>query len=283
MKKIYAIVGSFEMKPGAQKGIHVFKYDQEQAVFSVVGDFRPEINAGQSAYEPLHDVIYVTNESHDEEGGQVYAWKLDPMTGRPIWLNSLATCSNLPSYICPASGGKYLLVPHHGPGQLVAKTVADADGNYRLQHESDDGTVVLIRLKENGSLETVCDVSWHDILRENGKIMKIPHLHSCVQAPGRNLFLVCDKGLDQIHSYRIDEDKEKLQLLSNASCEDGNHPRYLVFHPTLPLCYQNNEASAFINVWQYQEETGNLTRLQRIGLLKTEEESAELHIRIREN
>lgn len=278
-ERIYAVVGSFAMKKGTKKGVHIFRYEPETGTFASVGNFRPELNAGCVVYKKESGVLYVTNESRERPGeigggGQIACFRLDSETGLPEWLNEKDTCAVQPSYLCLDRLGDYALVPHHGSGNVVTKTVKKDDGTYGAFADSDDGTMALFAIREDGSLGELCDVVWHEIERENGKIKKIPHLHNCEQSPDGMLFLSCDKGLDVIHKYHLDRENGKLSFLGDTFVEEGVHPRYGKFHPTLPVFYQNCENSAFLHVWNYESKTGTLERIQKLPLLFDEEAAA---------
>ena len=278
-EKIYGIVGSFAMKPGSQKGIHIFRYEPENAVFTHLGDFCPEINAGQGTYNREKDVVYITHEHKDREneiggGGRILAFKLDHETGKPEWISDKETCASLPSYLCLDASGKYVLAPHHSTGSVITRTVKGPDGGYRAVTECDDATVAVFSVNEDGSYGKITDVFREEPEREDGKLKKMSHLHSCVQSPDGNLFLVCDKGLDSIHGYHLNTENGTLEKVSGTFVEEGAHPRYGKFHPTLPVFYQNCEASAFLHVWNYDSRSGELKRIQKIPLLASEEEAA---------
>lgn len=276
---MWAVAGSFAMKIGAEKGIHIYRYDPETGTFSQEERYRTEINAGQRAYDKEKNVLYVTHEGKDFDGeraggGRIFAVRVDLETGEPKWLGEARTLATLPSDICIAEGGKYLLVPHHTTRDLVTKTVRQADGSFAVQTVGDDCTLVLFEQKEDGKIGRILDVYTLDVERDGGFIKKLPHLHNCVQAPGKNLFFVCDKGGDVVHAFRIDEESNALVYLNKTFVEEGVHPRYGVFHPVLPYFYQNCENSAFLHVWKYDAETGKLESAQKIALLEKEEEAA---------
>ena len=279
-EKIYAVAGSFAMKPGSEKGVHIFRYEPENALFTLVGNYRPEINAGQRTYNKEKDVIYITHESKDRDGekgggGRILAFKLDHETGEPTWLKEQDTNGPLPSDICLDAGGRYVIVPHHGSGNIVTKTRKREDGGFEAFTDSDDCTLALFKVEEDGDLGPMCDASRQEIERdEHGAIKKIPHLHNCVQSPDGNLFLVCDKGLDMIHSYKLDSENGRLVHVNSTGAGNGSHPRYGVFHPSVPVFYQNCENSAYVNSWTYDSGSGKLTRLERLPLLFDEKEAA---------
>ena len=139
-KKTYAVVGSFAMKKGTVKGIHVFGYDPETGSLEHLQDEKAGINAGQNAYDSKNHVLYITHESKDRDGeqgggGKVLACCLDPETGAVTWLGEKETLGVQPSYICLTRSGKYMVVPHHGSRDIVTRTVQKPDGNFEAVTE----------------------------------------------------------------------------------------------------------------------------------------------------
>lgn len=276
-KHMWAVAGSFAMRPGTVKGIHVFQYEPESGTLVPNGRYRTEINAGQRAYDEKKRILYVTHEGKDfagerGTGGRIFAVKVNEENGTVEWLNEQKTLAALPSDICLSKDRKYLLVPHHATGDLATKTVRNQDGDFEVQTIGDDCTLVLFERNEDGTIGKILDV-YIEGQEEDGMTKKPSRFHCCVQAPDENLFLVCDKGKDCIHSFRIDEEKGKLVHLNKTFVETDAHPRYGVFHPELPVFYQNCENSAFLHVWKYDAESGKLSRIQKIALLADEKEA----------
>ncbi len=274
-KKIYAVVGGFAMRLEAKKGIYVFSYEPEAGRLDLIGNFRPEINVGQGIYDKKRDICYIVDERKERPGergggGRILCFRLHRETGEPEWVNEKDTLAPSPCYVSLDCRSDYLLVSHHGAGNVVTRTIKKEDGTFGMQTCADDDTVALFRLNLDGSIGELCDVSWHEVEREEGKIVKLPHLHCCEQSPDGELYLLCDKGADKIHSYRLDRENGKLIPLRHIFVEDGVHPRYGRFHPRLPLFYQNCENHAFLFVWRYEKETGEIRKFQKISLLADE-------------
>lgn len=277
-EKTYAIVGSFAMRKGTAKGVHVFRYTAETGAFEPLFHAKSEINAGQSAYDENTRTLYITHESKDRDGeqgggGKVLACRLNSENGEISWIGEKETLGVQPSYICLTKSGKYLVIPHHGSRDIVTKTVRKPDGSFEAVTECDDGVVALMRLNDDGTLGDVCDIRIVPPVREGRKLIDIPHLHSCAQSPDGKLLLLCDKGQDVIHGFHIDERKGKLIPTGKTFVEKNVHPRYGLFHPITPIFYQNCENSVFLHVWKYDSETGKLKRLQKAALLKDEEKA----------
>lgn len=276
---IYAAVGSFAMRPGTKKGVHIFKYCPEDGTLVLIEESRPEINAGQGTYDKKRDVLYITHESKDRDGeqgggGRILACRINRVDGTVCWIDEMDTLAALPSYVLLEGSGKYLLIPHHATGNVATKTRRRLDGTYEAVTECDDSTLLLVEAKEDGRFGEILDVVYHDPVRERGRIKKIPHLHCIVQSPDGELFLACDKGLDCIHGYRLDRKSRALEYLGQTFVEEGAHPRYGVFHPQVPVFYQNCENSAYLHVWKYDSQDGRLERIQKLPAIEDESAAA---------
>jgi 6-phosphogluconolactonase (cycloisomerase 2 family) len=67
----------------------------------------------------------------------------------------------------------------------------------------------------------------------------------------------------------------KLVLLSETIVETGSAPRYGVFHPTLPIFYENNETNPVLFAFQYDTDSGKLRRIGELSLRDGLEENAD--------
>ncbi|MBQ7796541.1 MAG: beta-propeller fold lactonase family protein [Lachnospiraceae bacterium] len=256
-RKIFAVVGSFATKPNPDKGLRVYEYEPEYAGFTFVGGFHPEINAGQTYYNEERDILYIAHEAKGPDGetcggGRIYSGMIDHETGQITLIDDKETNATLPCYIRMTASGKYAMVAHHGTRNVVTKIKYMEDGSSKAYVECDDVVIALMEIKEDGTIQGVCDYCFHEPDREENGIMisKIPHLHCCEMSPDGNLFISCDKGLDVIHRYHVDEDCGKIQYLGKTFVEEGVHPRYAKFHPMAQVFYQNCENSLYIHVWQ---------------------------------
>jgi 6-phosphogluconolactonase len=96
----------------------------------------------------------------------------------------------------------------------------------------------------------------------------ISRLHCVVPSPSGKMLAVCDKGMDRIHTYRVDRENGKLVHLDTWIAEEiACFPRYCAFHPVLPVYYANNENYAGISSFHYEEKTGKLDLLEKLFLL----------------
>ncbi len=289
--KIFAYVGnwSFQPKPAKGKGITIFQYIPENGDLKLIETIRPDVAAGQLYLDSGRKMLYAVNEIGERRGeigggGYVMAFRIDPSTGKLTFVNEKESLSPEPSYLCMDKSGKYLLACHCSDPFHVTKIVQRADGTFANEVLFDDTALVMFRIHSDGSLGDICDLfitegtggksprSQVNIDPVSGHIQLVEVLsrqHSVVASPSGELFAVCDKGMDRIHTFRIDREGGKLIRLDTWIAEEvACFPRYAAFHPTLPVFYANNENYAGMNSFHYDETTGKLTLLKKLFLLR---------------
>lgn len=274
-ENIYALSGSFAMKPGLQKGLTIYRYDLENGGFQYIGRCLEDINMGQQCPGPFDNVHYITNECRDRDGmegkgGEVLAVRIDPDSGMPHVISRRSTLVPQPSYLCLDRTNNYLLVVHHVSDGYATRLERSEDGNYRSEVVYDDAAVVCFHVMKDGSLGEISDV-WICRGEERCGRHVNAHLHSITMDPTGELFVVCDKGLDRLYSFKLDERDGKLRLVNEVKAEEKSAPRYSCFHPTQPVLYQNSEQQVYLNLYHYDTADGKLERISRVCLLEDEE------------
>jgi 6-phosphogluconolactonase (cycloisomerase 2 family) len=267
--KNYALVGSWDFKP-RDLGLSVYRYNSENANLDYIDTYFTEVCVGQQFIDNERRIVYITNECDSLPGkigggGSVLAIRIGGENGKLSLLNRKESLAVKPSYIWVDKTKRYALVSHHGGRGHVTKILRKAGGGLTSETLFDDAALVLFRLEADGSLGEPCDA-----LITPGKALVMPHAlshqHSVVGDPAGSIFIVCDKGTDEIYSIRIDYKTEKLVLLDTAVCETGNAPRYSAFHPILPVFYSNNETNPVLSAYQYDRGSGVLTSLGELPL-----------------
>lgn len=287
---IYAYVGnwSFQPKPHKGKGISIFQYNPENGDLKLMETVRPDVAAGQLYLDSERKMLYAVDERGERRGeigggGYVMAFRIDATTGKLTLVNEKESLSPEPSYLCLDKAGKYLVACHCSDPFHVTKIFKRPDGTYGNEVLFDDTALVMFRINDDGSLGDVCDavitegtggkspraqvnidpVSGHIQLVE-----VISRQHSVVASPSGEMLAVCDKGMDRIHTYRIDRESGRLVHLDTWVAEEiACFPRYAAFHPVLPVYYANNENYAGMNSFHYDEKTGKLDLLKKLFLL----------------
>jgi 6-phosphogluconolactonase (cycloisomerase 2 family) len=279
VSKIYALVGSWDFK-SHDLGLSVYRYNNEDASLDHTGTYFTEVCVGQQFLDNERHIVYITNECDSLPGktgggGSVLAIGIDRESGKLSLLNQKESLAVNPSYVWVDKTKRYALVSHHVGRGHVTKILRKENGGLTSETLFDDAALVLFRLESDGSLGEPCDA-----LITPGKastpVHTFSHQHSVVGDPSGSIFIVCDKGTDEIYSIRIDYKTEKLVLLDTAVSETGNAPRYSAFHPALPVFYSNNETNPVLSAYQYDKDSGALTSLGDLSLTggkrKTEDE-----------
>ncbi len=259
MEKYYALVGHCKMAPGLELGVSVYDYDPATAAMTHIADFDRGLKVGAQTYSPRHNKVYVVDEFWSLEGktgggGHVASYNLNKADGSLERTSIQRTFGTNPSYLTVDKTGRYLLVTHHCTEHFVTRLVKTENG-YDAVVEHDLCTLLLYRLEENGDIGPIVDVfavPGKDV--EGGH--KFPHMHCVVPDQKKDYFIVCDKGLDKIYSFKIDYEKEKIVKCHEVEGRPGSEPRYCNFHPTKPIFYCNHESSTAVNIYELNREDG---------------------------
>lgn len=280
MSKQFAVIGNWNFQKTSGKGLSSYSYDPKNAEMKHICTVREDISVGNQFVDNETGVIYVTYEERNLSGclgggGYVLAFKIDMETGALSEISDKLSLAPLPSYIWVDKSKKYALVSNHITSNVITKVVRNPDGTYAPKTETDDAALVLYRLNDDGSLGDACDIytipSADKILADPANPRYaggIPHMHSVVGDPTSELFIVCDKGVDKVYSFGIDRENGKIIYKNEVTTAERSAPRYSVFHPTLPIIYENNENVTYIHTFRYDVESGALELLATNDLLQ---------------
>ena len=257
MAQVYAYIGNW--KPVEGSGMAVCRYDEAAGRLTYLRNELEEMHIyiGCICLNRAKGILYCTDERPDHPelrsggGGRVFAFSISSGDGSLKLINSQPSFGSKPSYVTADDNFNYLAVTNHGGRTCATVTEQDAFGNYHLKVWRDESSLVLFPLKEDGSIGLPADIK-----RLTGTGPKFfqqsAHAHSVQKAPGRNFFVVCDKGGDQLHTFCIDYNQKKLVRL-NEPCKSlpGTAPRYCAFHPSKPWLYVNHESEAVVSQYLY--------------------------------
>jgi 6-phosphogluconolactonase (cycloisomerase 2 family) len=266
----YALVGSWSFEE-KDKGLSVYRYDPESAQLDYIATSFTDVSVGQQFVDNERQIVYIVDERDSRRneiggGGYVLAVHLDPKNGNLCLINAKESLASNPSYIWVDKSKKYAVVAHHGGRGHVTKILRKKDGSFGSQALFDDAALVLFRLNGDGSIGDICDVLIMPTRGASGKNV-ISRLHSVIADPSEKIWLVCDKGADCIYSCRLDAAAGKLEILAETAIENGSSPRYGVFHPFLPVFYENNEQNSLLLSYRVDTESGKLARIGELPLL----------------
>lgn len=276
MSKQFAVVGNWDFQKREGKGLASYTYDPENAEMTHICTVRDDVSVGHQFVDHERGIIYVTYEERNLRGywgggGYVLAFRLDKETGELTQISDELSLAPLPSYIWLDKSKKYAIVTNHVTSNVVTKVVRNEDGTFSNRVETDDAAVILYRVKDDGSLGEVCDVYTFpsdDKVPSDPKNPRyaggIPHMHSVVADPSGELYIICDKGVDKVYSFKIDRENGRLIHTDTAPCDERTAPRYSAFHPTLPVFYENNETSPYLITFGYDVETGKISEKSKM-------------------
>jgi 6-phosphogluconolactonase len=155
-------------------------------------------------------------------------------------------------------------------GRNAVHLAIDATNQFLVLANYASGTVVVLPINRDGSLEPVRDVATmtgtpgpHRTEQESS------HPHHCPFDPTGRLVVVPDKGLDRVFAYRFDAASGRLTPGEPASqtARAGAAPRHVDFHPTRPFAYVVNELDSTITTYQLDPGRGVLKPLQIVPTL----------------
>jgi 6-phosphogluconolactonase (cycloisomerase 2 family) len=273
MSETFSIVyvGNFRMRPQtwgmpqpSGYGIGICRFNNETGELTPLKIVHDHITAGNALLDARRRVIYFGHEDMTLPdrpyggGGQVFAFSIDPATGDLTEINHQPSYGALPVCLAQDPAGQYLVVPHHTGSFPITKVTKDANGRYTTVSEYDDASVVLFPLAENGAIGDPCDIFIQTGTGGPLKQQTHPHLHSVSVSPSGKLFVVGDKGNDQILMFRIDEVEHKLVLCGGKPFATlaGSSIRCSVFHPSKPFLFANFETRAVVASFRYDEDGG---------------------------
>ena len=248
---------------GDSEGVYAYKFNPE------TGDlkFANKAAAADPSFLAIHPngrFLYAVNELLEFDGrptGTVSAFSVDENDGGLTLLNQIESQGGAPCHISLDRTGKWALV-----------------ANYV------SGTIASFPILEDGSLGEAASVVQHEGSSVNPKRQEGPHAHQIFADASNKFVFATDLGLDKILIYRFDAATGALS--PNAppfvETEPGAGPRHFALHPELPFGYVINELNSTITRFDFDGQTGALTRGESVSTLPDDFEGdsycADVHI-----
>ncbi len=91
--------------------------------------------------------------------------------------------------------------------------------------------------------------------------------HQICFDPAGGLIAVPDKGLDRVHSFRLDTSGKLSQAAPPLVAREGAGPRHIVFHPRLPFAYVIDELDSTVIAARVDAAAGSLVPFQILSAL----------------
>ncbi|HEX5553728.1 MAG TPA: lactonase family protein [Chitinophagaceae bacterium] len=239
----YLFIGTYA--PADSKGIFVYRFNTTDGKASFVSAVSGIQNPSFLTLSPDHRFLYAVSETetHDNRGGQVYAYSFDQGTGTLHYINKQWSKGNDPCNISMDKTGKWLFVANYNGGSLSVFPV-EADGSV------------------GAAIQTI-EHHGHGIQPQQ----TTAHIHCALPAPEGNDVFVTDLGLDRVYTYELDPATGKLSPGDPPYTEvtKGSGPRILSFSPGGKNLYLIQELGGELTVFKYQP--GKLTTIQTLSNL----------------
>lgn len=258
MSDTLAYVGTYT-RDGSE-GIYIYKYNTETGELSPIGSAKSD-NPSFLAIHPSGKFLYTVNEISEfdgEKAGGISAFAIGE-TGELTALNMQSVKGPGPCHLCIDATGKYALVANYG-----------------------GGSVCVLPINEDGSLQEASDFIQHEGSSVNPRRQQEPHAHS-INLDAQNRFAyVADLGMDKVLVYELNLETGKLALAHSVSVAPGEGPRHFDMHPNGKYAYLINEIGNTVNAYKYDTTTGNLEETQSINTLPEDfgetSHTADIHV-----
>lgn len=241
-------IGTFTNK--ASKGIYLGYLDPKTGKLTSPKLVAEAPSPSFLALHPNHKFIYSVNEVNafqNHKTGGVSAFAIDPASGKLTAVNQQSSAGTGPTHIWIDPTGKNVLVANYA-----------------------GGSVAVLPVKDDGSLEPPSSVDQHWGRGFDKGRQEAPHAHSIYTDPNNKFVLACDLGLDKVFVYRFDAGAHTIQPADPYAVNvepAPSGPRHLAFHTTGKYVYVLNEMACTLTAFTYDADKGELKSFQTIGTL----------------
>ena len=272
-KKTFVLVSAWEKTYGGNDGnggIHVFEFQPDGSLVKT-DRVNPELAIGYLASSPDGKHIYGINETKmfsntSMFGGSVLSYELDPAEGKLRFLNTEPTVGVFPCFLTITQDGSHLIATNYGSVDTLVHSVRAEDGSYALQRSFDEGSVVMLPVREDGTVDKVSSLTVHTKTSVDPKRQISVHPHSVNVDPMDEFAMLCDRGGDRIYAYRINKAENRLELAGSFDTKPGTGPRHLCFHPDRDLFYVVSELLPYIASYRFDRATGTIEEINMISV-----------------
>lgn len=236
--KCFAYVGAntTEDRDGKAMGLSVFEVDRKTGAWNLLQTVEC-INPGFLDIDRERGLVFTTHANHTA----VSVYKADPDTGLLSHMNTRSTGAWNGAHLSLSQSRKYLLFS-----------------------SASSGKVVVFPLEEDGSIgyitDTVVPEGCLGPLSTTQQQISMPH--QVIQDPKGKFVHVPDRGYDTVHTYKLDETRGKLALVSDLHVRPAHTPRHMVFTSDSKYAYILTEFVSTIIACRFDSESGVLEPFQ---------------------
>lgn len=256
-------VGTYtEPEHSTSKGAYVYRMDPFTGELSSEAVIKDLVDPSYLAVHPQTGYLYVVHEKgtfEGQAGGGVIALSVHHESGQVRLLNKQPSGGEDPCYISIERTGRYALVANYS-----------------------SGSVAMLPIRPDGTLEAPSDVVRHTGSSIHPERQDSPYAHCILPDPSNRFAMAVDLGIDKLKVYRMDLEAGQLHEYSEVKVAEGSGPRHLVFHPSGHYAYLICELNSTVIAFRYEAEAGTLEELQSVRTLPVgydgKNSCADLHV-----
>ena len=293
-EKVFAYVGTWPLKQdGLHPGLPNSGMDHvKTGIFGFLmntetGDWTPTSNFYTSSMTSMlcattdGKFLYSSDENRNTKGisysgGGILAFAINGENGDLKFINKQSSMGAFTSFVEMDASNKYVFATNMGYlHEKFIRIIKAEDGKFKMTIEEEEGSIVMFRIREDGGVTEVIDMAGFRGANPKAQGEGFSH-HHCVKInPSNNFLLTCDIGCDKIHVFRIDHANGKLVLATSSSFKTrtGIRPRFLVFHPTNPWFFVNNESNSTVYSFSFDINNGKIEELDYASSVFNKEDS----------
>lgn len=144
----------------------------------------------------------------------------------------------------------------------------DVDGKYLYVAGYHDGKVTVVHTHRDGSLGSLMDGVFHMGLGSVAERNFRPHVNCVRPTPDNKYLCAVDNGIDQVKIYRINKQRDKLELVDILRCPRESGPRIIRFSEDGKFAYILFELSNEIRAYKY-DGSGKTPEFEHIQTIET--------------
>lgn len=236
----------------AKKSLYTFWMDTNDGQMVLLSVSQEDcMNPAFSRFHPQKNVLYTCTESVAQHG-MIDSWKVNPSTGELQKLGSFDAGGTSTCYITLDKACKNMLVVNYWNATIGVFSLDGASGKVmalRSLHDPNEGR----EMKAQSGKHVNHSNNDSDAQKER---QADPHSHAVILDPFfGQIAYVPDLGMDVIRQFRYDAEAGLLTaagiITSGPPGRKALGPRYIEFHPTLPICYVVNELASDVSVFEF--------------------------------
>ena len=234
---------------GDSQGVYGYRLNVKTGALTLAHTAPQVVNPSFLTIAPSKRFLYTVNEVGEFAGrksGGVSAFAIDPQDGSLTLLNQQSSVGSGPCHLSVDATGRCALVANYG-----------------------GGSVAMLPIAEDGSLQEASDFVQHRGSSVDPQRQQKPYAHSIHVDPTNRFAFAVDLGIDQVLCYRLDLQHGKLTAgdppFTRVAAGEG--PRHFAFHPNGTFAYLITEMGNKVVAYTYEAERGALDEIQMISTL----------------